>query len=216
MNLLNKTLLFLKKRLRPFINSEDYWIKRYERGGNSGPGSYNKLAEFKAEIINNFVQDHNITTIIEYGCGDGNQLKLAEYPSYIGFDISTKAIDLCQKTFPNDKTKNFKLLNEYHGEKATLTLSLDVIYHLVEDDVYTAYMTRLFSSSEQFVIIYSSNFDSEPESTIPHVRHRSVTNWVENNQPNWGLLQLIPNKFPYKGDVKEGSHSDFYIFRYKD
>ena len=36
-------------------NSHEYWEKRYASGGNSGAGSYNYLAEFKAEILNNFV-----------------------------------------------------------------------------------------------------------------------------------------------------------------
>lgn len=123
-------------KLKVFPGSEDYWIQRYNSGRNSGMGSYNKLAEFKAEIINEFVKDNNIETIIEYGCGDGNQLKLAEYPSYIGFEISPKAIKLCQDIFQHDKAKSFRLMTEYKGETVQLTLSLDVIYHLVEDDMY--------------------------------------------------------------------------------
>ena len=31
---------------------------------------------FKAEIINNFIEKNDIQTIIDYGVGDGNQLKL--------------------------------------------------------------------------------------------------------------------------------------------
>src|SRR5437899_4317923 len=58
---------------------------------NSGLGSYDKLAEFKAEVLNGFVKENTIKSVIEYGCGDGNQLKFAEYPSYLGFDVSVKA-----------------------------------------------------------------------------------------------------------------------------
>ncbi|NQU04581.1 MAG: hypothetical protein HQ568_00700, partial [Calditrichaeota bacterium] len=67
---------------RSFPGSEDYWKQRYKSGGNSGAGSYHKFAEFKADILNSFVRDKQIRTIIEYGCGDGNQLRLSEYPSY--------------------------------------------------------------------------------------------------------------------------------------
>ena len=36
-----------------YVNSsKDYWEKRYSKGGNSGAGSYNNLALFKASIIN--------------------------------------------------------------------------------------------------------------------------------------------------------------------
>ena len=205
-----------KRSLRKsFISSEDYWIKRYEQGGNSGPGSYNRLAKFKAKVINAFVKENNVFNVIEYGCGDGNQLRLAEYPSYTGFDVSLKAVDSCRKAFSHDKSKTFKLLDDYQGESACLTLSLDVIYHLVEDDVYLAYMNRLFSSSEKFVIIYSSNFNSNPGTTMPHVRHRAVTSWVETHKPNWHLLKHIPNQYPFKGNVREESHADFFIYERK-
>lgn len=44
-----------KKEL-DFKNSESYWIERYDKGGNSGAGSYDNYAEFKADIINDFVK----------------------------------------------------------------------------------------------------------------------------------------------------------------
>ena len=138
--------LFYKPR--PFSGSKNFWEHKYDSGGNSGPGSYNQLANFKAEILNHIVKDNKILKVIEYGCGDGNQLRLAEYPSYIGFDVSQKAISLCEENFLNDQTKIFKLMSQYNGETAELTLSLDVIFHLIEDDIFYCYMKRLFDSSE--------------------------------------------------------------------
>src|SRR5215210_4430947 len=44
--------------------------------------------------------------------------------------------------------KTFKLMEEYAGESAELALSLEVIYHLVEDEVFESYMRRLFGSSK--------------------------------------------------------------------
>ena len=73
------------------LNSKDYWNTRYKTGGNSGAGSYNNLANFKAKIINNFIQKNNIQSIIDYGVGDGNQLKLinTENKIYTGIDVSS-------------------------------------------------------------------------------------------------------------------------------
>jgi SAM-dependent methyltransferase len=193
----------------PFPGSEEYWIRRYNSGGNSGAGSYNKLAEFKAEVINDFVKSNNVTTLLEFGCGDGNQLKLALYPSYIGIDISQRAIALCQNIFRDDKTKKFMLMTDYNGEKAQLTLSLDVIYHLTEDDVYYSYMEKLFNSSERFVIIYSSDFESEQEY---HLKHRQFTKWVKINVPQWKLTRHLPNRFPSNDGREEGSLAEFYIY----
>src|SRR5689334_9848740 len=119
-----------------FDGSRKYWEKRYEKGGTSGSGSYGHLADFKAEILNNFVQSNNVRSVIEFGCGDGNQLKLSNYPSYIGFDISDASINRCMTIFSGDRSKRFKLADKYENETAELALSLDVIFHLTEDNVY--------------------------------------------------------------------------------
>lgn len=193
-----------------FFNNKRYWEKRYSSGGNSGDGSFGELANFKAEILNNFVKEHNIKSIIELGCGDGNQLKLAKYPQYLGLDISSTAVSLCRKTFQNDSSKSFELMKEYKNEKAELSLSIDVIFHLGNDKDYAEYMQRLFDSAEKFVIIYSSNFIKESPS--PHIKYRKFTEWIDQNKNQWHLKEFIPNKYPFKGDIKTGSISDFYIY----
>jgi SAM-dependent methyltransferase len=187
-----------------------YWEQRYKQGGDSGTGSFGNLAEFKAEVINSFINDYNIVSVIEYGCGDGNQLKLFNYPKYIGFEVSPTAISLCQEIFQNDDTKSFKLMSKYSGEKAQLTLSLDVIYHLVEDDVYNFYMKRLFESSDRFVIIYSSNTDDNPKGGTRLAKHRKFTKWIEKNLNNWKFIKHIPNRYPPNGVT--GSSAEFYIY----
>jgi hypothetical protein len=205
----------VKKVLRHmlFVDSEQYWILRYKLGGNSGAGSYSKLAEFKAEIVNGFVEKHNVSTIIDHGCGDGNQLRLFKFSNYIGFDVSPKAVSLCREIFSKDDNKTFKLVAEYNGETAQLAVSLDVIFHLVEDETFDSYMKNLFNSSEQFVIIYSSNTDENSPEQDPHVKNRKFTKWIEVNMPTWELYQYIPNRYSFKGDIREGSASDFYIYK---
>lgn len=210
--LANKVYVRLVAARRPFPGSTDYWIARYESGGTSGDGSYNQLAQFKAEVLNQFVADHHITSIIEYGSGDGNQLTLADYPRYLGFDISPRAVALCRERFAEDPRLSFKTTADYDGETAELTLSLDVVYHLVEDAVFAAYMARLFDSATRYVIVYSSDTDDNPPGQSPHVRHRAFTRWVADNRPAWRLIDHIPNRYPYAGDTKTGSFADFYIF----
>lgn len=200
------------KFFRPF-SSPKYWEKRYERGGNSGPGSYGDLAEFKARFLNQFVEGHRIRTVVEFGCGDGNQLMLANYPSYTGYDISPIAIQLCRNRFANDRTKKFLLLNEYAGEQADLALSLDVIFHLTEDDVFHKYMHNLFRSTSRFVIIYSSNQYEPINPTSVHVKHRRFSDWVDQElATQWKLITIIPNIYPYDGNSERTSFSDFFVY----
>ena len=171
-----------------------------------------KLAEFKAIIINVFVLKNKITSIIEFGCGDGSQLKYSEYPNYTGYDISPKAISLCKEAFINDSAKTFKLLTDYNNETAELVLSLDVIFHLVEDTVFTSYMNKLFFAAQKFIVIYSSNIEENLERQASHVKHRQFSDLLLKMKPNWKLLKHIPNNYPFKGDTRTGSFSDFFIY----
>lgn len=200
-----------KNRRRPF-DSACYWRNRYRQGGDSGPGSLGKLGQYKADFVNQFVEQHKITTVIEFGCGDGNQVSLANYPNYLGFDISEDAIMLCQRRFLQDSTKKFKLICDYSAETAELALSLDVVYHLVEDSAFSDYMVRLFQAACRYVIIYSSNFEPPTHDAFPHVRHRRFTDWISVNKPNWHLIQHIPNPYPYCGDLNQGSGADFFVY----
>lgn len=199
----------------PFAGSDSYWKNRYDSGGNSGNGSYRQLAEFKAEVLNEFVRENAITSVIEYGCGDGNQLGLADYPRYVGFDISPTAVSACTARFAQDRSKTFCCINDYQGETADLTLSLDVIYHLTEDAVFTEYMGRLFDSSQRFVIIYSSDTEDNSGHAAPHVKHRKFSTWVANNRSGWALVRHIPNRYPFNGDNRTSSFADFYIYARK-
>lgn len=95
---------------------------------------------------------------------------------------------------------------------ADAVLSLDVIYHLVEDDVFQAHMEMLFDAARHFVIIYSSNENQDPALSYTYIRHRNFLRWVEENANGWKLEEHVPNAFPFKGDVRNESFADFYVF----
>jgi hypothetical protein len=195
-----------------FKSSVDYWDKRYRAGGDSGAGSYNRLAEFKARFLNAFVEKNHVSSVIEHGCGDGAQLKLAKYPSYTGIDISPKAVEICRTLFNGDSTKRFFEANLLPaGTRADLSMSLDVIYHLVEDHIFEDYMEKLFASAGKYVVVYSSNMVKEwPDK---HVRHRRFTDWIAAHHAEWSLESTTPNEFLYDPDHPDDtSFADFYVF----
>jgi|SRR5579859_2044414 len=200
------------KKRKPFCGSTAYWEKRYSAGGDSGVGSSGPFAEFKAEVLNEFVATHQVESVIEFGCGDGQQLGLARYPTYLGLDISSAAILRCRELFKSDGHKSFRLMGEYNGETADLVLSLDVIYHLVEDNVFEHYVQALFKASNRYVIIYSSDTDDHHGHDGVHVRHRNFTRWVRENLPNWKLMERLPNRYPFRGDYRTGSFAEFFIY----
>lgn len=212
-------LVSLKLKQILFPGSREFWETRYSLGGNSGQGSYGKFAEFKADILNTFVREKAILSVIEFGCGDGNQLSLSKYPQYIGLDVSPTAISLCREKFAQDKNKSFFLyspscfVDRQNVFQADLGLSLDVIYHLVEDDIYQAYMDHLFSASKNFVIVFSSDKDQAGGAHARHVQHRNFSERVKERFPDWKLLEIIKNPYPGKGDFGQGSFADFFIFK---
>jgi len=197
-----------------FRGSKEYWEKRYATGGNSGRGSYKKFAEFKAQIINSFVENNKINSVIDFGCGDGNQISLLNFSNYIGLDISETAIKLCRDRFKADKTKKFIHINDfkrsYSNFHADLGLSLEVIFHLVEDDIFESYMKHLFESSDKFVIIYSSDTNNNPILLPPHFKNRKFSKWIEDNLPRWKLIKKIKNPYPRE------CVSDFFIYAKED
>lgn len=204
------------KTRRSFNGSTTYWEERYRAGGDSGTGSGGRLAEFKAEIINEFVGTESIASVIEFGCGDGRQLLLARYPKYTGVDVSLTVIEKCQTLFSDNPKFTFLTTEQYQGETGDLAISLDVIFHLIEDEVFNSYMNTLFDAALRYVIIYSSNFDSESAPNAPHFRNRQFTLWIAAHRPEWQLIRHIPNRYPFNGDGHETSVSDFFIFSKAD
>jgi trans-aconitate methyltransferase len=183
-----------------FPGSHAYWEQRYRLGGDSGAGSYGAFAAYKAEFLNSFVQEHDIGTVIELGCGDGHQLTLATYPQYIGLDVSPAAVERCTARFAGDRSKSFFAYSPAHFVdharvfQADLALSADVLYHLVEDDVFERYLRQLFAAADRYVVIYASN--EEVRDAARHVRHRRFTPWIEHNLPDWQLVETAPNPVP--------------------
>jgi cyclopropane fatty-acyl-phospholipid synthase-like methyltransferase len=212
----------LKKVIRMLLNkttrfsSSKYWDGWYQRGGNSGSGSYGHLAQFKAEVINKLIDDHRLDSLVEFGCGDGNQLKMFNCNKYTGLDISPTIISKCRDTFSSDKTKSFAVYTpeSFSGDayKSDAAMSLDVLYHLVEQSVYDKYLDDLFSAAKTLVIIYAADIDL-PQQTA-HELYRKFTGDVAQRFPAWKLLEVIKNKYPPQGYWDEsGSNADFYIYQ---
>jgi SAM-dependent methyltransferase len=205
------------KRSRPQtgqFHSAEYWEDRYKTGGNSGLGSYGKLAAFKAEFINHFIRQHQVRRLLDFGCGDGNQAGFIEVENYLGFDISPSAVQRCRDRFQGDPRRRFLLYDaaSFRAEAAAfqpdVAISMDVVFHLIEEAVFVNYMNDLFSATAPRVIIYSTNFDKSYPA--PHQVDRHFTAYLERQKPDWALLQTVVN--PYKGKEVQ---ADFFVYTRK-
>lgn len=196
--------------MTPPFDSAAYWEQRYRTGGNSGAGSYGQLARFKAAFVNACVRANAVVSVLDLGCGDGNQAALLDVPDYLGVDVSASTIARCRARFAGDARRRFQHA-DLPAPAAELALSMDILFHLVEDTVFDAYLDRLFGSATRYVLVYASNVDLAWPAA--HVRHRAFTPVVAARHPDWRLAAHIPNLFPYDpAQPDETSFADFFVY----
>ena len=198
-----------------FRESSKYWEDRYRLGGESGDGSRGVNAEYKASVINRFITQHDVRSLIEFGCGDGVQLEMFNASAYIGVDVSRTVIQQCRARFLGDAGKRFILADDYAGECADLSLSMDVIFHLVEDPVYNTYLDRLFAAAERYVLIYSTSADLR-DTGVPHVRHRDVAADVRKLFPQFERMAAAEESLPSPVRFDRGLPTRFFIYQRQD
>ena len=127
-------------------------------------------------------------------------------------------MQLCVERFSGDAAKSFsymipmRLSDTARLFHADLAISLEVIFHLTEDQLFEQYMSYLFTAADRYVIIYSSNTENSAPRAEPHYNDRAFTSWVDWQAPDWTLREVIPNRYPYNALTAEGSTSDFYIY----
>lgn len=199
-------MIFSKKILSKYRNwnfrneyqdSINYWKQRYSNGGTSGEGAVKELAQFKSTIINDFIKEKKIQTIIEFGCGEGKFLKNLKFNKYIGLDVSDIAIQKCEEAFRGNSNLSFFLYNPasfFNNSKiflCDLAISLDVIYLIPEDKIFYKYMFDLFNAARSFVVIFSTDFDEEQNG---YLKNRNFSKWVSENIYDWKLVNVIHQK----------------------
>jgi SAM-dependent methyltransferase len=201
----------------PAFDSTAYWTRRYLKGSNSGAGSYGRLAEFKAAFLNNFLTVHRIETLFDLGCGDGNQLSKIDPRNYVGFDISDNALARCRKRFADMSQFRFMQIADIDTieQKSDLSISMDVVFHLIEDEIFSKYMERLMDSSSKYIILYAS--DWEGAAPAPHVKHRWFSRWIALHRPEWIVTSRMANPFPFDSlDPDNSSFADFCVCTHRD
>lgn len=205
---------------RGFV-SGDYWQGRYTSGGNSGAGSYDQLATYKAEFINDRTERFNLRAITELGCGDGNQLGMFTVGKYTGLDVAKAAVERCKMLYRGVQGRRFALYRPGKTDptryKADAALSLDVLYHLIEDAVYEQHLSDLFAIGQRYVIIYAWNTNADDLTLPTHVLPRKFTDYISEHFPDWELAEHEKNPFPaWKYGQEKGSNAEFFVYRHKN
>lgn len=196
------------------FSSADFWRNRYVTGGHSGAGAYGRLAVYKAHIVNVVAETRKVRSVVEFGSGDGNTASLFHLRHYTGVDVSPEVLERARARVGERKNWCWKSLAEYDADPQVhdMAMSLDVIYHLVEDEVFEDYMARLFGASRRLVLIYSSDHADDGQARAPHVRHRAYSDWVARAAPDWTLARTWKQPFPF-GPGTNPRQTSFAFFR---
>lgn len=176
------------------MHSTTYWQDRYRRGGQgrgkgSGSGSVGEAAAFKADVVNGFIRDHDVHSLFDYGCGDGEVAKRIMVDEYVAYDPSVEAVTRCMEA-RNRVGRFISICVPPMGWQFDLVISLDVIFHLLEDDVYQDYMRNLFAMSSKYVIVHSTNYEKWKQ---PITRHRE---FIRDMPAGW-MVHLPPVDNPH-------------------
>lgn len=165
----------------------EYWERRYHSGKHhgSGEGSRGRAAKRKANRVNRLINDHRVKSVIDFGCGDGIVIKKLRVARYLGLEVSQTALDQCASRVRRRKGWTYRLYDGFDpGElpQADLVLSLDVIFHQIDDELYRRHMELLFSSAP-LVCIHSTNVNRVGN---PHVKHRA---FVHDVPEGWQVIE---------------------------
>jgi SAM-dependent methyltransferase len=184
-----------------------YWERRYRAGRSSGRGSEGQIALAKAVYVNRVIERESVASIIDWGVGDGTVMShVTGEVGYTGVDISPTILARLRRKFGSRGEfllADIAALRHLHADMA---LSMDVIFHLVNDLDYERYLSRLFDSANRFVLICSTDFDDEGRSAR-HVRHRHWTSKVRARFPQWILDEVGP------WAVGFDDRSAFYLYK---
>lgn len=183
------------------MKSDVYWERRYRGGSDSGEGSRGEYLDRKATYINELICREHVSSIVDWGCGDGAVTGLLDVDTYIGVDVSATAISRCAILFPDRSFIRTDPQSQHIDARAELAMSLDVMFHLPDDADYHAHLDRLFASAARLVLIYSTNYEDAPAGH--HMRRRCFTPEISSRFPGWCLDEW----------ADDPGEAGFYLYR---
>lgn len=122
-------------------------------GGSSGPGSDPKLNKKYIQYLNDFIQQNNIKSIVDLGCGDWQIMRLINLNNiqYYGYDTSKIIINNNNKKY---KKENIHFIHndldqEVNLKNADLLICKDVLQHLSYNNI-----NKILSQLDKFKYVF--------------------------------------------------------------
>lgn len=117
------------------IYSRDAWSH------GSGPGSTPAVTAPYRNFLEGFIQQNEIRTIVDLGCGDWQFSKLINWgdADYVGLDCVSTLIDRNNELYGRDKVRfiHRNALLEEEFPRRDLIIIKDVLQHWIDEDIHS-------------------------------------------------------------------------------
>ncbi len=146
------------------------WGKNSAGEGFSGGGSLTHNCRPYIKYLQEFMAEHNITSVVDAGCGDWEFAQHIDWKGidYMGYDVVTSVIDKNIKRFGTSNIK-FEQANIIKTDLSTADLFIckHVLQHLTNEDIFA--LIEQFSKYKYCIItneVYPKTLSSD-NSNIP-------------------------------------------------
>lgn len=136
-----------------------YFDMRYSQGvlGAGGPNPDSLEVIAICSKIKELIDENGCQTVLDVGCG--SMVRWAELPvkpeSYLGIDISHKAVNMARKKFRTARFGQYDISKEDLPEQADAVISIDMMQHIKPEDLQ-AVLDRMMAAAKKLVIIKTS------------------------------------------------------------
>ena len=151
----------------PGFDNRQFWEERYttKLDLGSGAGSRGEFLEYKKELLTRLIDEFDIQSILDVGCGDIEVVKdLAFSGEYTGIDLSPSIVARNQELRPSWTfiEGDFLELARRVQLQADLVIGFDVLIHQHDYETYRTFVRELANATRVVAVI--NGFDALPRS----------------------------------------------------
>jgi hypothetical protein len=184
------------------MKSIDIWRNRYSNDEFSGLGSRGDLLKFKVDFINEFIEEEEVKSILDFGYGDLHVALQLDIDEYRGIDIFDPKDD-------HGLTLINSRFDEYDGPSSDVVLCLDVLYHILEDeqDYMRRSLDKMIEKADKFLIIYAQDSTNTGRFDREYTAHLYNSKWLQYMQEQTNFELTYQQDEPF-----DGSSAQFFVF----
>ena len=138
------------------FDNRRFWRARYENDPEkgSGPGSRNEHLLLKNRVIRDIIENYDVSSILDVGCGDIEILRDIKIGSYVGIDIASNVVAKNNQLQRQNWTFLCRdLAGAYAPPPADLVLCLDVLIHQKSRSDYQNILAKTLAAARKIALI---------------------------------------------------------------